>query len=100
MTPEWAREIYYAAFYMAYCEHKLDWTKPVIQHECELEAWKAVLDDPDTPEAKKALQAFLDAKADLRSSPVTVQRLWQEYTEIVWKEMEFKEAAKPRKAIL
>lgn len=51
-----------------------------------------MLDDPDTPEAKAALQAYLDAKNDARSSPVTVQRLWEKYTELCWKEMENKQA--------
>ena len=93
VTPEQAREIYYAALGRSYINKQLDWTKPRVQHECEMEAWKAVLDDPDTPEAVAALKAYNDAKADLRTQPHTIDRLWTEYCDICQREMEKKNAA-------
>lgn len=46
-----------------------------------------MLNDPDTPEAQKALMAYLEAKNTLKSSPYEVQRLWEIYTDICRQQM-------------
>lgn len=40
--------------------------------------------------AAEALKLYQDAKADTRSKPYEVQRLWEQYTQAVRREMEEK----------
>ncbi len=93
MSPEAARAVYYAALGNSFREHDLDWSKPRVQFQCEMEAWKAVCEFVETPETMAALNAYKDAKADLRSHPDTIQRLWADYTRACRAEMQRKEQA-------
>lgn len=94
MTPAFARSVYYAALGRAYIDKHLDWTKSVVQHECEMIAWRAVVETEQTPEIEAALKAYQDAKADLRTTPHTIDRLWGEYCRLVREAMEKKSEVK------
>ena len=54
MTPECAREIYFAALTESYYRFQAEYKKPRVQHQCEMEAWQAVLLalNPNNVEAK------------------------------------------------
>ena len=43
MTPEQAREIYHAARLKA-MQRTANWSKAIVQNECDLEGWKAVIE--------------------------------------------------------
>lgn len=45
MTPERAKEIYYASLTESFATHQLNWKEPRIQLKCELEAWGVVIDE-------------------------------------------------------
>ena len=67
MSPKEAKTIYYKAYEAEYKRQHLKWDQPVVQHDAEMVAWKAVIDaiarEIDNDWAKKylALQG-LDGK--------------------------------------
>ena len=85
MTPQLAQSIYYYYYGEALIRHG-SWDKPVIQHECAMEASKAVIDHVENdelmeiPEVKAAWDKYVAAKEVYRTHPVDIAALWHAFT--------------------
>lgn len=67
-------------------KQQLDWTKPLVQHECEMEGWRAVVDHIENdelmeiPAVKEAWEAYLAEKQ--KTNQCRVPQLWDAFLRV------------------
>lgn len=86
MSPELAKDIYYEYFFQSMLKQQLDWSKPMVQHECEMEGWAAVVDHIENdelmelPQVKAAWEAYLAEKQ--KANQWRVPQLWDAFKRV------------------